>query len=227
MNDASLTTLGDTTLTLDGTGTIALGQITSIFNGTINTSGGTPAFSNLSNVSGSNIDVSGGTLSLPLVRTTYNGDGNNTTLQANGAGAILSLANLKLHYSQPGLLRQQPRVGCLAARSTCLRFTQISTSGIFVESAGSESVLNIPLLTSFVATSGSSTLQDTSSGTLNAPLLVSLAGTTLDDRRHGYDGHRSRSPALSMAASTPAAALPPSVICRMSAARISTSAAAH
>ena len=50
VNDAKLTSLGDTTLTLDGSGTLGISQFTAIYNGTINNRGGTPIFSSLSNI---------------------------------------------------------------------------------------------------------------------------------------------------------------------------------
>ena len=93
IQDSLLTSLSDVNLTLDGTGTIATSQFTSFVNGTINLSGGAPTLTNLSNISGSNVDVSGGTLSLPDV-TTYSNYTADLTLQATGAGNTFALSNL-------------------------------------------------------------------------------------------------------------------------------------
>ena len=74
LNDPLLTTLSDATLTLDGTSTTTTSQLTSIVNGTINLSGGTPSFNNVTDINGTSLNVTGGTLSLPLV-TSFNNDG--------------------------------------------------------------------------------------------------------------------------------------------------------
>ena len=60
MLDASLASLSDTNVTLDGTGTITTAQITSYTGGTLTLSGGTASFTNLTNADGSSFLVSGG-----------------------------------------------------------------------------------------------------------------------------------------------------------------------
>ena len=111
--------------------------------------------------------------------TTYNGDGNNTTLQANGVGIFLTLANLT-SFTIPSQVFSGGNIEAQAGGTFNLpALTQISTSGVFLESTGSGSVLNISSLTSFVATSGTSTLQQTSSGVIEDASLVTLTNVNL------------------------------------------------
>ncbi len=93
--DPALTTLDHANLTLDGTGTVALAQISSFTAGTFALSGGTAALSGLTDGDGSSFNVSGGANATLSALTTYNGEANvYTTLQATGTGSILALPKL-------------------------------------------------------------------------------------------------------------------------------------
>ncbi len=181
VNDPLLTTLSAVSVTLDGTGTVALGQITGIVNGAINLSGGAPSFSQLNNINGSSVNVTGGTLSLPLV-TAFNNDGQQVTLEANntvGGGSSLSLANLSslVVANQWG---SSLAVNALAGGSVNLSsFAQIDTSSTNLESDGAGSVLNLSSLTTFTQSSGSGSLQITNHGTVNDPLLTTLSAVSV------------------------------------------------
>ena len=60
VSDAALATLKQANLTLDGTGTISLGQIATLTGGTASLSGGTATLSGLTDADGSSFLVSGG-----------------------------------------------------------------------------------------------------------------------------------------------------------------------
>ncbi len=104
VNDGDLTTLHGVVVTLDGTGMLAVSQLTSLTDGELQITGGhyaptsagyTPAnsFTNLSNINGTGIYVTGGSLSLPAV-IHYDLQGRNIDFSVSGATGTLTLANL-------------------------------------------------------------------------------------------------------------------------------------
>ncbi len=180
VDDPHLTTLYDVSLTLDGTGTIAISQIASFTAGQINLSGGTPSFSGLTDIDNSSLYVSGGTLSLPGV-TAFNDDYyNSSTLQASGAGSVLSLPNLSSLNVAP--YNSIVYVNALSGGQLSIpSLTRAETGRVFFESDGSGSVLDLSALVSFDNSADwySSGLQATNSGTVTAPLLTTLYDVTL------------------------------------------------
>ena len=93
VSDAVLATLKQANLTLDGTGTISLGQIATLSGGTVTESGGTATLSGLTAADGSSFVVtSGASLTLPAL-SSYAGPINTTaTWEATGASSLLSLS---------------------------------------------------------------------------------------------------------------------------------------
>src|SRR5204862_511195 len=60
IKSASLTSLSDVVVTIDGSGTLDTAQIVSLTGATLDVSGGNPSFAALSNINGSTVSVSGG-----------------------------------------------------------------------------------------------------------------------------------------------------------------------
>ena len=92
--NAGLTHLDGITVTLDGTGTISLDQVTSLAGGSIQVQGGTYTLPNLTDIDGAYLNVQGGgSLTLPAAISD-----NNTryysSFQAYGTGSVLSLPAL-------------------------------------------------------------------------------------------------------------------------------------
>ena len=181
--DTKLTSLSGANLTLDGTGTIALAQITSFTGGTLSLSGGTLGLTMLSDIDGSSLLVSGGaSMTLPEV-TGYNGPtGYTTTLQATGAGSMLVLPMLG-SITANAALYSLIQVQALAGGNVELP-ALIKTGGgpLQLESDGAGSMLDISSLTSFQGGSSltdSSGLQVTHGGTVLDASLTSLSGANL------------------------------------------------
>ncbi len=130
-----------------------------------------------------NITVSGGAkLSLPGI-TGYTGNAATTTLEATGAGSALTLANLA-SVTQPGnSYAEQAQFEALAGGTVNLpALKTINTGTVVLESDGTNSVLNVPALTSFIETAGwtYSTLQASTNGTVNDSSLASLSNVNLN-----------------------------------------------
>ena len=97
IDSPKLTSLADVSLAIDGTGTEDVSQITSFTDGTLTATGGASSFNDLTDADATNFEVSeGASVTLPAL-TSYTGGGAGgvtSTLQASGAGSVLSLPNL-------------------------------------------------------------------------------------------------------------------------------------
>ena len=93
VSDPVLTTLSGVSVTLDGTGTLAISNWASVTSGAITVMSGTYSFAGLTDIDGSSVESEGGVnLSLPIVQSytepNFAGAG---TLEASGANSVLSL----------------------------------------------------------------------------------------------------------------------------------------
>ena len=90
----NLAAFSDVNITLDGTGTVATSQWSSILGGgSLTATGGTYSLAGLTNISGSSLYAqSGGSLTLPNL-TSYN-ETDSTVFEATGAGSKLNLSAL-------------------------------------------------------------------------------------------------------------------------------------
>ncbi len=189
VEDAKLTSLNLVNLTLDGTGTIAVGQITTDTAGTISLSGGTSAvtFTGLTDADGSSFLVSGGGVaSLPALASYAGGDDDTATLQATGTGSKLTFGALTSITEDTSNYYSYTQIQALADGDVELPLLAgISGGPILLEADGSGSVLDVPVLSSFSGTGGKanvSNIQATHGGTVEDGKLTSLnlVNLTLD-----------------------------------------------
>jgi hypothetical protein len=190
IDDPDLQTLSFTNLTYDGTGTLATSQMTGIQFGSIDITGGDPAFTNLADIDGSSVDVSGGaTVGLPAVAgyTDPTAIGYYVpTLEATGPGSSLSLANMtSLTVNNASSV---PIEALSGGQIDLPDLTLVNTGNVLLESTGAGSVLKLSDLTTLAETntgffdrSSLSILQSTSNGTIVDPVLASLTYTDLID----------------------------------------------
>ena len=95
VTDAALITLQKANLTLDGTGTISVGQIATFTVATVSLSAGTANLSGLTDADNSSFLVSGGAKLTLSSLVNFAGAVNSTaTWQATGTGSLLSLSKL-------------------------------------------------------------------------------------------------------------------------------------
>ena len=186
VTDAALTTLKQANLTLDGTGTVSLGQIATLSGGTVSVSGGTIALGGLTDADGSSFLVSGGASLTVAALTSYAGPINVTaTWEATGTNSLLSFTNLAAITEDTGSYGSHTLIEALSAGDVELaKLATISGGPVALESDGSGSKLNAPLLTSVTGNVGqqfSSTLQASNSGSLLVPEVATFdAGTIVD-----------------------------------------------
>ncbi len=183
VNDGKLTTLAYVNLVLDGTGTFSYSQITSFTYGTFDWDDGVIAFSGLSDIDGSNFVVSrASTLNLPVLTNYAGWVGQTSTLEAVGAGSVLSLPILASVAEDAGAYYSLVQVEAVSGGNVALAaLTNISGGPVILESVGAGSVLNVSDLASFSGESGrnsESTLEAINSGVIedaNALLVGVLA----------------------------------------------------
>ena len=182
VHDGSLTSLSNVNLTLNASTAISTSQLTSYAGGTITVNGGSPSFSGLTTFNGSSITVSGGgTVSLPGV-TSYTGIPGTTVLEATGTGSTLTLPHLSSVTQPTNNYQAQTEFLALAGGTLNLPvLATINTGTVVLESDGTDSVLNLPNLATFVQTGGwtNSTLQVSNGGTLVDPGFSQLSGVNL------------------------------------------------
>ncbi len=173
VDDGGLTTLTGVDVTLDGTGTLAVGHWTSLTNGSLKITGGDYAptsgaatsansFAKLSDIDGSSIYVYGnGSLTLPAVNTYTNNNYEDGYLEAY----------------QPDVYSGTPTVGVLSLPN----LTTISGEYVQVLASGTGSEIDLPALTSFDLSYGSA-LSVTNGATVDDGGLTTLTGVavTLD-----------------------------------------------
>ncbi len=111
--DAKLTDLANVAVTLDGTGTIAIDQWTSLTSGSMTVTGGWYTFPGLTDIDSSSLSVqNGGKLALGMVTTYNQPEEDGITWSAEGPGSTLSLpaspgagVHLRLVFSCAGASR--------------------------------------------------------------------------------------------------------------------------
>ncbi len=92
---SGLTTLNAFDVTVDGTGTLPLGQFTSITNGSLTVNVGTYSLTNLTDLDGSGLRVeNGGSLTLPALQTFNTNNIYGSSFNVSGTGSLLSLPEL-------------------------------------------------------------------------------------------------------------------------------------
>ena len=177
--DSVLATMTEVNLTLDGTGTESLNQITTLTAGTVTLSGGTAVLGNLTDANASSFLVSGGaSLTVPML-TSYAGPINSTaTLEATGTGSLLSLPKLATLSGDTTQYSSLVQVQALAGGDVELpSLPQISGGPVQLESAGADSLLVVTELTRFSGTNAqrySSDLQIINGGTVVDPVLSQI-----------------------------------------------------
>ena len=176
--DGDLTSLSGVSVTLDGTGTLATNQWTSLTYGSVTITGGAYTL-DLTDFDGSSAYVDAGdSLTLPDVTSYSNLNGGTSFLRATGAGSTLSLPNL----TSLGTVHNYLEVQALQGGQTDLpSLTAITSTSPYVqiESNGSGSSIDLSDLTSFSGTSGYPKLTVTQGGTVLDPNLTTFANVTI------------------------------------------------
>ncbi len=174
---SKLTSLSGVAVALDGTGTLAINQWTSLTDDTLTISGGTYTLSKLTDIDSSSLYVkTGGSLTLPAV-TSYVNPLAETTFEATSYGSVLSLPALVF----PAALPMYVELDAYQGGQTLLpAVTTIQTSAFGIIADGSGSEIDLSRLTSIVVTSGNLTVTD--GATVSDGKLTSLTGVyvTLD-----------------------------------------------
>jgi uncharacterized protein YaeQ len=185
--DPALTSLNNVSVTLDGTGTLATDQWTSLTSSTLTIEGGSYSFPGLTDIDSSNLYVQAdASLTLPAVAN-YTSRNNfaTTTLQAKGANSVLSLPDLTSIAVQATYPEQVNIQASSGGDVSMPMLSQVSAS-LQVQSTGPGSVIDLSALTDFSAqldvysTPGALTVTD--QGTVLDPELTSLnnVGVMLD-----------------------------------------------
>ena len=171
-------------LTLDFSGDIDYGLLTSFTNGIANINQGHVLYGNLTDIDGSSFQLSGGaTLNMPAV-TSYSGAlGVTSTLQASGVGSLLSLPNLTTITGDTGNFVSLTQAQALSGGQVSLpALTQIGGGPVALVADGTGSQLDVSALTSFQGAGGqyhTTSFQVTNGGTLLDALLTTLSGVTV------------------------------------------------
>ena len=128
---------------------------------------------------GASFEVSGASsLTVPLLTSYNSGVGYTSTLEATGAGSLLSLpflASITATVSYGTLVQVQALAG---GDVELPRLAQIPGGPVQLEATGSGSVLDVPALASFTGSNGAS-LTITSGGTVKDPELSQINGVSL------------------------------------------------
>lgn len=186
-NDADLTTLNGVGITLDGTGSISLKQISTFTLGSISWASGTASLDSLVDADGSGFLVSGGAeITIPALNAyvATNPLSTPAVFKATDANSVLSFPSLATmsangnNVSTPVL-----RLEVAAMAGGDIEFpalTSISHGPIELDTDGKNSVLNISALVTFTGSSTAggalvqSSIQVTQGGTLEDPVLRTL-----------------------------------------------------
>ena len=178
---SGLTSLANINLILDGTGTWSYSQITSYTEGTLTLTGGTLNWSSLTDIDGSSFLVSGGATLTLSGAASYAGWVNETgTFEATGANTELSLPNLTQLTPDNTAINSFIEIEARAGGNLNLPLLPSIVGGpVLLESDGSNSILNLPDLTSFVYSStsyqnNSAGIQATNGGTITGDGITSL-----------------------------------------------------
>ena len=175
VSDLVLTTLSGVSVTLDGTGTLAISNWASVTSGAITVTSGTYSFAGLTDIDGSSVESEGGVnLSLPIVQSytepNFAGAG---TLEASGANSVLSLPKL-VSITTTGQVASS-HVDALAGGDVELPLITQLAGVVSVESENAGSLVDMPVLTTL--NGGSFTI--TAAGSLVAPALTTVISATI------------------------------------------------
>jgi YD repeat-containing protein len=182
--DGKLTSLIGVNLPIDHTATVATAQISTFAQGTVTLNSGTLSLPDVADADASSFQVSGGaSLTLPAL-TSYKGAiGYADDWQATGTGSVLSLPSLTSITEDTTNGNSWTQIQALASGNVALpSLTQIGNGAVLLESDGSGSTLNVPVLAGFqgpLFESHTSTLQASNSGTILDGKLTSLIGVNL------------------------------------------------
>ncbi len=174
------------TLQASNSGSLLVPEVATFDAGTIVDQGATLNLPVLATIDGSSVLVSSGSqLSLPALLTFSGGVNYTDTLQATGTGSRLSLPALTKVTEDTSAYGSLTQVQAVSGGDVELpALTTITGGPVALESDGSGSKLNAPLLTSVTGSVGhqsSSTLQASNSGSLLVPEVATFdAGTIVD-----------------------------------------------
>ena len=165
-----LTSAVDTYIHTDGSGTITTGQITSLTAGSqiVATGGSVPDYGNLTNADDTNILAQrGSVITLPGI-TRYPGAGGGPTLEADGAGTVVSLPNLT---NVDGSLFVTATAGGTVNLPLVISISQ-GGHELYATSGGT---ISIPKLSS----AGSTTIHTDGTGTITTGHIASLTASQI------------------------------------------------
>ncbi len=177
--DGALTSLSQVNVSLDGTGTIATSQWTTLTNGSVTVTGGTPVFTSLSNILNDNVAVSGGAqVALPAVSSYVESPAAQSTLQASGSGSSLSFPALMTLSADTTSGSARTVVSAGAGGHIGLGAVITLSGPVQFTSDGSGSEIDLPKVTSYQGFNTpfdkDSSIQVTNSGTFLDGALTSL-----------------------------------------------------
>ena len=121
LSDAALATLKQANLTLDGTGTLSISQITTFTAGTLSLTAGTEAYTGLTDADGSSLEASGGaTLSFPALASYAGGVDYTTVLDASGSGSTCYFpSSRRSRRTRPPIARESRSRPWPAVKPSC------------------------------------------------------------------------------------------------------------
>ncbi len=176
--DGKLTELSGINVTLDGTETMATSQWTSLTAGSLLITGGTYDWSALSDFDSSNVNVElGASVTLAAVKT-YLNPVTPTTLQASGAGSVLSLPALASLTQLPNELGVAAASGAQVLLPLVASINTSQTNEpVWVTADGVGTLIDLSAVTTY--DSAASEFQVTDGASVLAPNLTSLNGVTV------------------------------------------------
>ena len=178
----SLASLNLAFITLDGTSTLALSQLTSLTNSSLTLEGGTYSLPGLTDLDGSNLTVEdAGSLSLPKLAI-YHGSTasfySSNSFEATGASSSLSLpilATIITTNQYYGLTIEAQSGGSVSLPALTVLSNSVSDTQVSLQSQGTGSVIDVSSLTTLIDYSSSNAfLAVQSGGSLLDPLLTTL-----------------------------------------------------
>ena len=183
----SLTSLALAFITLDGTSTMALGQLRSLTNGSLTLDGDTYSLPNLTDLDGSNLMVEGaGKLTLPKLAIYHGSTGSfysSNSFEATGTSSSLSLPDLAtiitadLYY---GLTIEAQSGGSVSLPELTALNNSVSDAQVSLQSQGTGSVIDVSKLNTLIDYSNSyASLEVESGGSLLDPLLTTLGNVNV------------------------------------------------
>ena len=169
-----------------GTSSVLLPQLTALTRGRLIAIASSPTFDSLATLDGSDLEVTGGTLTLPAV-VAFIGDpdgvGRQARWSAAGAGSMIQLANLsQVTGVSVGVASRFVISAVAGGRIELAKLAMIPSGHVSLSAAGVDSRLEVPQLTGVPS---GSVLNATDGGVLESPLITSLDGVTVTLRGTG------------------------------------------